>query len=485
MDASELLLARYALGPTLGEGGFGAVHLGTDARTKKQVAIKLIAPMESMDAEDARTLIEREVKALTLLDHPGIVRLLDYGTIPDGRWCIVTELLVGCDLEHAVAAAGPMPAPAAIAMAHAMLAALGAAHAQAIQHRDVKPANVFLCTSGRVVLLDFGIARASENAASKTLARSANTGLMGTPYFFAPERVADLPVGPYTDVFAAGGTIYYGVTGELPFAPNAKSILEVMRAIAANARKPVATARPELPQALVEFIERCLAYKPPDRPQDGNEAAAELEPLFNATGGAAAGLKAYVARAMGAGQTQVARLAVRSRALTNAQRVDETAVVTLRAAPSPNTTAPRQRNRRAMLPSLAVLLVLAIAIALASARFWPRREQPSSLPPLSAVAPEAIPEPAPIEAPAVPKAVPAPQPAPKIATVKIVMEQWADITLDGATQGRKQHAARFTVTEGTHQIVFSHPGYPLRTAKVRVVAGEERVVHLDFDKSLP
>ncbi|MCC6810609.1 MAG: protein kinase [Deltaproteobacteria bacterium] len=480
ISPGETVLERYRIDAPLGEGGFGSVYVATDLRTNKRVAVKIIHPPEGMDPLDAATLMEREIKALMLIDHPGVVRLLDWQQRNDGSACIVTELLVGTDLERAIELRGPVPIAAAIALFDEVLAALAVAHGHAIVHRDIKPANIFLCTNGRVVLLDFGIARATEEGSSKTMARSANTGLMGTPYFFAPERVAGLPTGTFSDVFAFGGTLFFALTGVVPFGEGAKSMIAVIDAIARNERRAIAEVRTDVPSGLAAFVEKCLAYKPPDRFADAGAAKRALAQVVAATTDAHEALRRYASKST----EETSVVAVPSQEETSVVAVPSQTVVATVAATVPITAPAKPPKRRALWPYVAAAVVPLAIVSAFLLRPKPVEKRVET-PPAPASQPEALPTPAAIEAPIVPDAPKPPPPAAKSGVVKVVLHQWADVTIDGAAQGRKQSAARFTVGEGAHSIVFSRPGFPSRSARVKVSGGDEVVVHLDFERGLP
>ncbi|MFC4007726.1 serine/threonine-protein kinase [Nonomuraea purpurea] len=208
--SSGRLAGRYALLRPLGAGGMGKVWLARDEMLDREVAVKELTLPEGMSPKeraDSVTRAVREAQATARLRHPGIVALHDVVVEQDRPW-LVMELLRGRTLAETVRDFGPLPPAHAAKVGADVLEALSVAHAQGMQHRDVKPGNIFLTESGRVVLTDFGIAR-QEGQATLT-----EQGLMiGSPGFIAPERLEGHPGGPASDLWSLGATIYVALTG--------------------------------------------------------------------------------------------------------------------------------------------------------------------------------------------------------------------------------------------------------------------------------
>ncbi|SEG84893.1 Serine/threonine protein kinase [Nonomuraea solani] len=204
------LAGRYSLLRPLGAGGMGKVWLARDEMLDRDVAVKELTLPEGMSPKERADSVKRavrEAQATARLRHPGIVALHDVVVEQERPW-LVMELLRGRTLADTVREFGPMPADYAARVGADVLEALSVAHAQGLQHRDVKPGNVFLTESGRVVLTDFGIAR-QEGQATLT-----EQGLMiGSPGFIAPERLEGQPGGPASDLWSLGATLYVALTG--------------------------------------------------------------------------------------------------------------------------------------------------------------------------------------------------------------------------------------------------------------------------------
>ncbi|MGI5321042.1 serine/threonine-protein kinase [Actinomadura nitritigenes] len=257
-----MLAGRYRLSEPLGRGGMGTVWKARDEVLGRDVAVKeLLAPphldAQARDEANARAL--REARAAARLDHPAIIKVHDVVEADDRPW-IVMELLTGRSLD-AVLKDGPLPPGRAARIGLAVLDALRAAHAQGVLHRDVKPANVFDCDDGRIVLTDFGIASVAGDI---SLTRPG--ALVGSPAYMAPERVRGTADGPAADLWALGATLYALVEGRTPFD----------RRTAMGTLSAVLSEEPALPRRagpLAPALLALLAKNPADRPAPAALAA--------------------------------------------------------------------------------------------------------------------------------------------------------------------------------------------------------------------
>jgi len=259
-----VLGGRYRIEELIGHGAMGSVYRAHHVTLDKPIAVKVLnAALRDEPTFAARFL--GEARAASRLDHPGILRVLDFGDESDLLY-MVMELLEGRTLEEE-AALGPMELTRALDLVARIGDALGVAHDNGVVHRDIKPENVVL-TADRVVVCDFGVAQIHGNRL--TLAGS----VCGTPDYMAPEQGRGEEVGPPADVYAAGVLLYRLLTGRLPFT-RATSIATVL----AHITEPVPRAaelRPELPTQVDEAILRILAKDPRERPADGAALAALL-----------------------------------------------------------------------------------------------------------------------------------------------------------------------------------------------------------------
>ncbi|WP_326822593.1 serine/threonine-protein kinase [Streptosporangium sp. NBC_01756] len=213
--AGDMVGGRYRLAAELGSGGFGRVWRARDETLDVDVAIKeLRLPPGMPETERAERLARATREARTaarLRKHDGIVAIHDV-VIDDGLPWIVMELVDGCSLSEHVKQYGPLPVSRAIAVAAALLRAIGAAHREGVVHRDIKPANIMLAENGKVLLTDFGTAVHSTDTALTA------TGMfIGSAEYTAPERLRGSDGLPTGDLFSLGVTLYQAVEGVSPF----------------------------------------------------------------------------------------------------------------------------------------------------------------------------------------------------------------------------------------------------------------------------
>ncbi len=204
------MAGRYHLISALGNGGMGTVWLAEDDILSRRVAVKEVSPPAEMTEREREMLRERtlrEARTAARLSHPNVVTIYDV-VEDDGRPWIVMELIPSRSLRDLVEADGPLTAQQAAGVGLQILAALRAAHALGIMHRDVKPGNVLVDGGGRAVLADFGIARTQDSPALTT-----SGVLVGSPSYIAPERARGEPGGPESDLWSLGATLYALVEG--------------------------------------------------------------------------------------------------------------------------------------------------------------------------------------------------------------------------------------------------------------------------------
>lgn len=229
IDASRLIADRYRLRRALGVGGTSEVWLADDERLGRVVAVKFLKQELAIERMAARVV--QEARAAAQLNHPAIVTIYDVGQLPDRMPFVVMEHLVGRTLREMIERRGRMAALDIVSGMIPIVDGLAAAHGLEIVHRDVKPDNVFLSRLDRSILqpkiLDFGVAR----AANMTDRRLTVLGtLVGTPAYMSPEQtIGDSRVGPPTDVWGVGVTLFEAMTGSLPFA--GESMAELFRNI--------------------------------------------------------------------------------------------------------------------------------------------------------------------------------------------------------------------------------------------------------------
>src|SRR5688572_6680844 len=200
-----VLGGSYEVIRMVGEGGMGRVYEARHQRLpSKRFAVKMLHPDLARQPE-VMTRFQREAEASSVLTHPNVVEVFDVSSSSDGRPYIVAELLQGEEMGNHLERVHKMPVTAAAHVVRQICAALGAAHAAGIVHRDVKPENVFLSGDGtQVKVLDFGISKVGDNKDGLT-----KTGtVMGTPDYMAPEQARGDKVDARADIYAAGAILY-------------------------------------------------------------------------------------------------------------------------------------------------------------------------------------------------------------------------------------------------------------------------------------
>ena len=210
----RVVAGRYRLVKVLGTGGMGTVWLAHDDLLHRQVAVKEVLPPSVM-TESGREILRqrtlREARTAARLNHPNVVTIFDVVNDGGQPW-IVMELVSARSLRDIVKEDGPLTPRQTAAVAVQVLAALRAAHALGIVHRDVKPGNVLIQADGRAVLADFGIARGQDSSTTTT-----SGVIVGSPSYIAPERARGERGGPESDLWSLGATIYSAVEGRPPY----------------------------------------------------------------------------------------------------------------------------------------------------------------------------------------------------------------------------------------------------------------------------
>src|SRR4051812_4215102 len=266
LPGSSLLAGRYRLVERLGAGGMSVGWRGVDEVLGRQVAVKVLPPSTSADPSFRRRL-RAEAQAAARLSHPHITNVYDYGeaTTVDGEPVpyVVMELIDGESLAAVLARVRRLPWQAAVRITSEVAAALAAAHARGIVHRDVTPANVMLTQSGAKVV-DFGIsALIGENDIDP------DGSLLGTPAYLAPERLEGGQVSPATDVYAVGLLIYRTLIGQLPWDVGTTTALLRAHQYVEPAPLPAVEG---LPSSIDALVGRCLEKHPADRPSSAELA---------------------------------------------------------------------------------------------------------------------------------------------------------------------------------------------------------------------
>jgi len=270
-------LAHYRLVEKIGSGGMGVVYRAEDTHLDRTVAIKVLPADAVADPERRRRFVQ-EAKAASALNHANIIHIYDIGSA-DGIDFIAMEYVSGKTLDESIGRRG-LPVDDALRCAAQVAAALAAAHAAGIVHRDVKPANVMVTEKGLVKVLDFGLAKLMERdevlGAATTLARPPLTlqgTIVGTVAYMSPEQAEGKTVDLRSDIFSFGSVLYEMVAGRRAFAGD--STVGTLAAILHQEPTPIEGIPPELEQ----IIARCLRKEPDRRIQHMDDVALALDEL--------------------------------------------------------------------------------------------------------------------------------------------------------------------------------------------------------------
>ncbi|MGC4814536.1 protein kinase domain-containing protein [Micromonospora sp. DT228] len=248
----QLLIAgRYRLLDLVGTGGMGRVWLARDEMLHRDVAVKEVVPpswLAEAEREESRLRTLREARTAARLNHPNVVRIYDVVHDRESPW-IVMEYVASRSVQQIITDEGPLSPRRTAQIGLAVLAALRAAHAAGVLHRDVKPHNVLVADDGRVVLTDFGLATFDGGEGAMTGPGT----VLGSPQFVAPERAREGVSDPRTDMWSLGATLYATVEGQSPYARS--SAMATLSALATDPPDPMRRAGPLRP-ALNGLLQR-------------------------------------------------------------------------------------------------------------------------------------------------------------------------------------------------------------------------------------
>ncbi len=276
MRPGDVIDGRFSIERLAQSGGMGSVYKARDNTTGQPIALKVQHSLEPED--DARFC--REAEVLAALDHPHVVRHVKHGVTAPGERYLAMEWLDGEDLAMRLKR-GPLSVSEAVACVLHVAEALGAAHAQGIVHRDVKPSNLFLVDGdpSRVKILDFGVARVLDPARAVTR----TGGVVGTLAYMAPEQArGERDAGARVDVFALGCVLFECLTGRAPV--EGRHALAVLAKILVEEAPRVEELRHGVPAALSDLVARMLAKQAAERPLDGRAVAEELSAILGGEG---------------------------------------------------------------------------------------------------------------------------------------------------------------------------------------------------------
>ena len=321
--AESLLAGRYEVRTLIGRGGMAQVHLGYDIRLSRVVAIKMLRTDLARDSI-FQARFRRDAQSAASLNHPNIVAVYDTGeetvTTPDGSTVqvpyIIMEYVEGHTVRDLLSDGSPVPIDEAIEIMTGVLQALEYAHSQGLVHRDIKPGNVMLTTTGKVKVMDFGIARALADS-SATMTQT--DAVVGTAQYLSPEQARGEKVDNRSDLYSAGCLLYELLTGRPPFTGD--TAVAVAYQHVSKVPTPPAQITPDIPDALNRVVMKSLAKAKEDRYGDAGQM---LQDLVAAGRGARVGAPGV--DTWGEGETQV---------LTRTDELDRTRALSITQQQSP------------------------------------------------------------------------------------------------------------------------------------------------------
>lgn len=283
-------IGNYKVVEQIGEGGMGAVYSAKHTLLDKMVAVKVLLP-EYCSNEEVVSRFFNEAKATTMVDHPGIVELYDFGNLEDGRAYIVMELLVGESLDDRIASR-PLPYTEAARIASRIAGIMRAAHSHDIVHRDLKPENIILVPDPgveereRPKVLDFGIAKLNDESGpeEKSKVKTRTGSIIGSPLYMSPEQCRGSGRVDYrSDIYSLGCILFELLCSRPPF--DGEGTGEIIGAHLHVAPEHPSDLVPSVPKGLSDIVLKSLAKLPAERFQSMDEFARALRKYCTATAG--------------------------------------------------------------------------------------------------------------------------------------------------------------------------------------------------------
>ena len=254
--ARRRLAADYDVERELGRGGMAVVLRAVERELQRPVALKVMPPQLSLTPQSAERF-KREARMTASLDHPNVIPIYRVGDA-DGLLYIAMKLVDGRAVDDIIRDQGALPVPAVIAIMRGAAAGLAAAHERGIIHRDVKGGNILVDADGRVLVTDFGIARAMADASL-----TASGMIVGTPHYMSPEQCAGRPLGPPSDQYSLAAVAFQMLTGSVPF--DAESLPGVMQHHFFTPAPDMNDMRGGIPRQLAAVVRRAMEKKPENR----------------------------------------------------------------------------------------------------------------------------------------------------------------------------------------------------------------------------
>ncbi len=263
IGGEPVLEGKYQIECRIGQGGMGVVYKARHAYLKTQLAVKVILPDLVGNDPQLVTRFRQEALAAAAIRHQNVVSVTDYGVIEGSLPFLVMEYVEGESLHDLLAREKLLSPEKAFELMSAICAGVGAAHHQRIVHRDLKPLNIMICSdkpnlSQAVKILDFGLAKIKSGELLGSFVQAQTTGLMGSPYYMAPEQWADEDPDSRSDIYSLGVMLYQMLTGDVPF--KGSSIPAIMKKHISDPPPSLAdaglTVSPEFERAVLHTLEK-------------------------------------------------------------------------------------------------------------------------------------------------------------------------------------------------------------------------------------
>ncbi len=271
--------SRYVLEKRLGEGGMGVVYKAHHKFLKTTRAIKIIKPELVGNDPSFSTRFQQEAMAAAAIGHPNIISVPDYGFLDGEVPFLVMEFIEGISLQDLMTTEGRFTPEKALQYMRVIASAVGAAHAHGIVHRDLKPLNIMIHSKGspqeQIRILDFGLAKIKSADLFGSFVGAKTTGIIGSPYYMAPEQWSDDETDKRCDIYSLGIILFQMLSGEVPF--KGSSIPAVMKKHLMSPPPPLAVKGSGISEALEKVVYHALEKDPILRTGSAEELIAELE----------------------------------------------------------------------------------------------------------------------------------------------------------------------------------------------------------------
>ncbi|HLM57815.1 MAG TPA: bifunctional serine/threonine-protein kinase/formylglycine-generating enzyme family protein [Pyrinomonadaceae bacterium] len=291
---------RYLLEQKLGQGGMGMVFKARHVFLKTQHAVKIILPDLVGNDPSLTTRFRQEAMAAAAIRHPNTVSVTDYGVREGTMPFLVMEYIEGRSLHDLLVEQRRLPPRVAVEIMLAVCAGVRAAHEQGIVHRDLKPLNVLikpgLPPSEGVKVLDFGLAKIKSGELLGSFVAAQTQGMMGSPYYMAPEQWGDDDVDARSDIYSLGVILYQMLAGEVPFRGN--SVPAIMKKHLSDAPPSLSALGVDMPLSLMRVVARSLEKEPAGRYQTIEEFSEDLRAALGEQGGGGADVQGVGLRTM-------------------------------------------------------------------------------------------------------------------------------------------------------------------------------------------